>query len=78
MIEVEERKTIKMKGINRDIKVFSVIGRKTISESKEPQIMRKPKKDELSEFEIMKKDVARIDNNLHEFNKKIEAVLKKL
>ena len=67
-----------MKGINRDIKVFSVIGRKTISESKEPQIMRKPKKDELSEFEIMKKDVARIDNNLHEFNKKIEAVLKKL
>ena len=78
MIEVEERKTNKMKGINRDIKVFSVIGRKTISESKEPQIMRKPKKDELSEFEIMKKDVARIDNNLHEFNKKIEAVLKKL
>ena len=41
---------------------------KTISESKEPQIMRKPKKDDLSEFEIMKKDVARIDNNLHEFN----------
>ncbi len=78
MIEVEERKTIKMKGISRDIKVFSVIGRKTISESKEPQIMRKPKKDELSEFEIMKKDVARIDNNLHELNKKIEAVLKKL
>ena len=78
MIEVEERKTIKMKGISRDIKVFSVIGRKTISESKEPQIIRKPKKDELSEFEIMKKDVARIDNNLHEFNKKIEAVLKKL
>ena len=66
-----------MKGINRDIKVFSVIGRKTISESKEPQIIRKPKKDELSEFEIMKKDVARIDNNLHEFNKKNRGSFKK-
>ena len=31
---IEEMKTIKMKGISRDIKVFSVIGRKTISESK--------------------------------------------
>ncbi len=30
MIEVEEKKSIKMKGINRDIKVFSVLGRKKI------------------------------------------------
>ena len=38
MIEVEEREVIKMKGISREIKVFSVVERK--SEEKKKKISR--------------------------------------
>ncbi|MAW33978.1 MAG: hypothetical protein CMK56_06175, partial [Proteobacteria bacterium] len=77
MIEVEERETIKMKGISREIKVFSVTGIKTNSESKGFQVKKKPSRREQSKIEKLEKDVARIDNNVKEMNKNMEILLKK-
>ncbi len=78
MIEVEQRKTIKMKGISRKINVFAVTGRKSKGKNGKKEIKKKPTKRELSEIERIKKDLTRIDNNLHELNKKMDAVLKKI
>ncbi len=77
IVEVEEQETIKMKGISRDIKVFSVIGRKTITESKELQFKRKPTKRVFSEFEKMKKDMEVMKTNMEHLNENMEKLLKK-
>ena len=78
MIEVEERKSIKMKGISREIKVFSIIERKSKAENEKKEIKKKPTKRELSEFEKMKKELALVKNNFEDLNKKMDAVLKKI
>ncbi|MAW33979.1 MAG: hypothetical protein CMK56_06180 [Proteobacteria bacterium] len=78
VIEVEERETIKMKGISREIKIFSVKGRKNIAKVKSATDEKKPTKQELSEMEKMKKDISRIENNLRGINKNMERLLKKL
>ena len=51
VIEVEEREAIKMKGISREIKIFSVKGRKNIAKLKLATDKKKPSKQELSEIE---------------------------
>ena len=56
MIEVEERETIKMKGISREIKVFSVIERKSKVKNKKAVETKKPIKKELSEIDQIKQD----------------------
>ena len=78
MIEVEERDAIKMKGISREIKVFSVSERKTISESKKLDVKKESTKRELSEIEKIKKNLALVKNNVEDLNKKMDAVLKKI
>ncbi len=78
MIEVEEREAIKMKGISREIKVFSVVERKSKVGNEKKEIKKKPTKRELSEIERIKKDVALVKNNVEDLNKKMDAVLKKL
>ncbi len=77
-IVVKELDSIKMKGISRDIKVFSVVERKSTAENKKNKIQKQPSKQELSEIKRIKKDIGRIDNNLHELNKNMEKLLQKL
>ena len=56
MIEVEEREAIKMKGISREIKVFSVIERKSKVKNKKAVETRKPTKKEISQIDRLEKD----------------------
>ena len=61
MVDVEQKKAIKMKGINRDIRIYSVKGRK--EEGKEKTIVTKvtkPTKKELTEIEKLKEELALI------------------
>ncbi len=78
MIEVEEREAIKMKGISREIKVFSVIERKRNAGNNKNEIKKKPTKKELSEIEKLKKDIAVMKNNIKDINKNMEKLLQKL
>ncbi len=78
MIEVNELEAIKMKGISREIKVFSIVERKSKAENEKKEIKKKPTKREQSQIEKLEKDVARIDNNLYELNKNMEKLLNKL
>ena len=75
IVEVEERETIKMKGISREIKVFSVVGKKTAV--KQIKGGKKPTKRELSEYELMKKDIAFLKTKMKKVNESIEILLKK-
>lgn len=68
MIDVEERDSITMKGINRKIKVYSVISKRQI-ESKTSTKKRKTK--ESTELEVLKSD-------LKEFAKQIENIHERL
>ncbi|MAW33126.1 MAG: hypothetical protein CMK56_01815 [Proteobacteria bacterium] len=77
-IIVKELDSIKMKGISRDIKVFSVVEKRNAVGIKKNEIKSQPSKQELSEIERIKKDIGRIDNNLYELNKNMEKLLKKL
>ena len=76
IIEVEERETINMKGISREIKVFSVVGRKTVV--KKFKVDQKPTKRELSEYELMKKDIAFLKTKMKKVNESLEILLKKI
>ena len=78
MIEVEERETIKMKGISREIKVFSVIGRKNIAGSKKIIDNEQLGKKKLSKVEILEQDISLIRADIQDVKKNIEAILKKL
>ena len=71
MIEVEERQSLKMKGISREIKVFSVLRRRGMTETIKHEKNKKLTKQELSEIEIMKKEIKII-------NRKIEKIMEKL
>ena len=78
MIEVKQREAIKMKGISREIRVFSVVGRKSKTGNKQGEIKKKPTKEELSEFEKMKKDISAMKNNIEDLNKNMKNLLQKL
>ena len=78
MIEVDEREAIKMKGISREIKVYSVTNRKGKDNSKTHKIQKKLSKKELSRTEKLERDMLVMKNNFEDLNKKMEAVLKKL
>ena len=78
MIEVEERDAIKMKGISREIKVFSVSERKTISESIKLDVKKESTKRELSEIEKIKKDILIMKHNMEDLNENIKRILKRL
>ena len=78
MVDVEERAAIKMKGISREIKVFSIIERKSKGGNQKDEIKKKPSEEELSEFEKMKKDMIDIKSEIQDINKNIEKLFKKL
>ena len=61
MVDVEQKEAIKMKGINRDIRIYSVKGRK--EEGKEQTKVtkvKKPTKKELTEIEQLKEELSLI------------------
>ena len=61
MVDVEQKEAIKMKGINRDIRIFSVKGRKEEGKEKTKVTkVAKPTKKELSEIEKLKEELSLI------------------
>ncbi len=78
MIKVKEHEAIKMKGINREIKVFSIIERQNSLKIKKSHMKNKVTKKELSEIEKIKKDLAVIQTDMNGLKKNIEIILKKL
>ena len=77
MVEVEEKESVKMKGINREIKVFSVLKRRTCKQNKQKKVTVN-----LDEKKINKIDyhnqIENIKNDLFELQKKINLLTKKL
>jgi len=57
MVEVEQKEAIKMKGINREIKIYAVEGRKEVVKTKAKVIKEKKlTKKELTEIEKLKEE----------------------
>ena len=77
MVEVEEKESVKMKGINREIKVFSVLKRNTSKQNKQKKVTVN-----LDEKKINKIDyhnqIENIKKDLFELQKKINLLTKKL
>ena len=74
MVEVEEKESVKMKGINREIKVFSVLKRRT-SKQKKVKVNLDYKKINKLDYHYQIKN---IKNDLFELQKKINLLSKKL
>ncbi|RZP21347.1 MAG: adenylate/guanylate cyclase domain-containing protein [Burkholderiaceae bacterium] len=61
MVDVEQKEAIKMKGINRDIRIYSVKGRKEDGKEKTTVTkVTKPTKKELTEIEKLKEELSLI------------------
>ena len=73
MVEVEEKKSVKMKGINREIKVFSVLKRRT-SKQRKKMVSSKDKINKVSYDHKIKE----IKNDLFSLQKKIDLLTKKI
>ncbi len=77
IIEVEERESIKMKGISRDIKAFSVIERKRRLKKEKFAYKNKPIGRELSQIERLEKDITLLKTDIEELKKNVGTILKK-
>ena len=73
MVEVEEKESVKMKGINREIKVFSVLKRRT-SKQRKKMVSSKDKINKVSYDHKIKE----IKNDLFSLQKKIDLLTKKI
>ena len=63
MVDVEQKEAIKMKGINRDIRIYSVKGRRTESQDKAKVAkVTKPTKKELTEIEKLKQKSEKLED----------------
>jgi hypothetical protein len=71
MVEVEEKESVKMKGINREIKVFSVLKRRT-SKQRKKIVSSKDKINKASYDHKIKE----IKNDLFSLQKKIDLLTK--
>ena len=73
IVEVEQKEAIKMKGINREIKIYAVEGRKEVVKTKAKVTKEKePTKKELTEIEKLKEELRLVKLRL----KKVEGVSK--
>ena len=77
-IEVEERETIKMKGISREIKVFSLIGRSSDVKGKNIKVKKDLTDRELTQVEKLEADVVLLKSHLQVLSEKIDVILKKI
>ena len=75
MINVKHREVVAMKGINRDIKVYSVVGRKNKETVKKRNIAN-PEVEEITDFEKLKNETLELKKESH-FLKNELAMLKK-
>lgn len=68
MIDVEQKEVVKMKGINRDVKVFSVLARKNekIIETKTKEVIENSKVKEIEKF---KKTIIKMDDEIQKMKK---------
>ena len=65
MVEVEQKEAIKMKGINREIKIYAVEGRKEVVKTKAKVAKaKKPTKKELSEIEKLKEELSLLKDRM--------------
>ena len=66
MVEVEQKEAIKMKGINREIKIYAVQGRKEVVKTKAKVTKaKKPTKKELTEIEKLKEELKLLKNRIN-------------
>jgi hypothetical protein len=72
MVEVEQKEAIKMKGINREIKLYAVQGRKEVVKTKAKVTKeKKPTKKELTKIEQLEKEVTLLKKELNEVKNKL-------
>ena len=72
MVEVEQKEAIKMKGINREIKLYAVQGRKEVVKTKAKVTKaKKPTKKELTKIEQLEKEVTLLKKELNEIKNKL-------
>jgi len=63
---VEQKEAIKMKGINREIKIYAVEGRKEVVKTKaKPKKAKKPTKKELTKIEKLEKELSILKDRLN-------------
>ena len=71
MVEVEQKEAIKMKGINREIKLYAVQGRKEVEKkTAKPVKEKKLTKKELTKIEQLEKEVKLLKKELNEVKNK--------
>jgi len=74
MVEVEQKEAIKMKGINREIKLYAVLGRKEVEKKKaKPVKAKKPTMKELTKIEQLEKEVTLLKKELNEIKNKFSS-----
>ena len=66
-----------MKGISREIKVFSVIERKDQTSGKKLKSKKKLTRNEISDIEQLKQDMVVVKTHIEDLNKNMEKLLKK-
>ena len=65
MVEVEQKEAIKMKGINREIRIYAVEGRKeVVKDQSQSNKSEKPTKRELTEIEKLKEESKKLRREL--------------
>ena len=75
MVEVEQKEAIKMKGINREIKIYAVEGRKEVVKTKAKVTKaKKPTKKELTEIGKLKEESKRIRQELRVIRGELESI----
>ena len=82
MVEVEQKEAIKMKGINREIKIYAVEGRKEVVKTKAKVTKaKKPTKKELTKIEQLEKESLMLKQESMQLKKELAFIkleLKKL
>jgi class 3 adenylate cyclase len=73
MVEVEQKEAIKMKGINREIKIYAVEGRKEVVKTKaKPIKAKKPTKKELTKIEQLEKESKELKDSIKFLTERIK------
>ena len=73
MVEVEQKEAIKMKGINREIKIYAVEGRKELVKTKAKAIKaKKPTKKELTKMELLEKESKQLKESIKFLTERIK------
>ena len=78
MVEVDDKESIRMKGIGRDIRVFSVLDKKNDNFYKKLDKENKSTKTKLSKINLLEKDIAIIKKDLGELKNQVNVILNKL